>query len=555
MLKFRNISLLRRIYVWGLSIITRLAYSPDQRVVPPDFDVHPSAQRIARINSELENGPEEWQKEFLASSGYLSSPRLHDAFQLGDITFFLNDGIEAITNDTLSRCFTEQPPHPWNFLTRNIPSGPWQMTLYQSVLWAIGIWARYCIFLPFRIVVLLAGVMSFAVGWQCASLFPGIKRQAAVRQWMLRYLASVFVSSWSGYIKFHGKRPKKQPNQIYVSNHTSLIDFFILNKDYTFSCIGQRHGGLAGFLQDLVLKAQDHVWFDREEGNDRRAVQRLLRTHVADGDKEPMLVFPEGTCVHSQYCVMFKKGSFELGATVHPIAMKYRHRFADPFWNSRRCTFPRHLFDLMTSWAVVCDVYYMEPQDKLEDEIAVEFANRVKRLISNKIGLVDLNWDGYLKRHKISPKFLEARQRAIGSIITRRLNGELPRAASTSVLVDPNGDIQQTLAHITPQAAELDSLDFERFAAQQNTLNYRQLLGIRRRHGAASRGRSNQRGRNAQMNSEGGRFTNSVTRFAAYAVHHTVRWVVAMGMLVGAALVTNRFMPTSWKQSIRLLFR
>lgn len=546
MLKFRNISLLRRIYVWGLSIITRLAYTPDQRSIPPDGDVHPSAQRIRRINSELEFGPHDWQNEFLQSSGYLSSPHRQDAFQLADITPFLNDGIEAIVNDTLTRCFTEQPPHPWNFLTRNIPPGPWQMSPYQSVLWAIGIWARYCIFFPFRIFVLIVGISSFYTGWQLAGLMPGASRKRVVRKWLLRYLASVFVSSWSGYVKFYGQRPRHQANQIYVSNHTSLIDFFILNKDYNFCAIGQRHGGLPGILQKLVLKAQDHVWFDREEGNDRRAVQSLLRDHVADGSKEPMLVFPEGTCVHSQYCVLFKKGSFELGAAVYPIAMKYRHRFGDPFWNSQRVSFARHLFNLMTSWAVVCDVYYMEPQTRGEDETAVQFANRVKRMVCEKAGLIGMNWDGFLKRHRISPKFLEARQRALASIITRRLNGELPRAASTSVLVGTDGDIQQTAANVLAGAgaAELDSLDLDKLGSPfkgpvSPAAIYREVISMRRRAAQAP---------SRRMSSPG-------WRFAALAMHHTVRWVVALAMLVGAAFVTDKFMPASWKQSLRLFFR
>lgn len=36
--------------------------------------------------------------------------------------------------------------------------------------------------------------------------------------------------------------------------------------------------------------------------------------------------------------------------------------FVDAFWNSRRISFARHLFEIMTSWALVCDVYFLEPQ-------------------------------------------------------------------------------------------------------------------------------------------------------------------------------------------------
>ena len=35
-----------------------------------------------------------------------------------------------------------------------------------------------------------------------------------------------------------------------------------------------------------------------------------------------------------------------------------------------------HLLQLMTSWAVVCDVWYLEPQNIKPGETAIEFAER-----------------------------------------------------------------------------------------------------------------------------------------------------------------------------------
>ena len=58
---------------------------------------------------------------------------------------------------------------------------------------------------------------------------------------------------------------------------------------------------------------------------------------------------------------MFKKGAFDMGVTVCPIAIKYNKIFVDAFWNSRRESFSGHLFRLMTSWAVVCDVWCAQP--------------------------------------------------------------------------------------------------------------------------------------------------------------------------------------------------
>lgn len=58
----------------------------------------------------------------------------------------------------------------------------------------------------------------------------------------------------------------------------------------------------------------------------------------------------------------------------------------------------------MTSWAVVCDVYFLEPQKKGEDESAQQFAERVQRLIAERAKLQIAPWDGYLKYYTLGVK-------------------------------------------------------------------------------------------------------------------------------------------------------
>ena len=50
-----------------------------------------------------------------------------------------------------------------------------------------------------------------------------------------------------------------------------------------------------------------------------------IKEHIQNEKSSPLLVFPEGVCVNNEYCVMFKKGAFELGAVVYPIAIKYKY--------------------------------------------------------------------------------------------------------------------------------------------------------------------------------------------------------------------------------------
>uniref|UniRef100_M1BLP1 Glycerol-3-phosphate acyltransferase n=1 Tax=Solanum tuberosum TaxID=4113 RepID=M1BLP1_SOLTU len=107
-----------------------------------------------------------------------------------------------------------------------------------------------------------------------------------------------------------------------------------------------------------------------------------------------------------------KQGAFELGCTVCPVAIKYNKKFVDAFWNSRKQSFTMHILQLMTSWAVVCDVWYLEPQNIRPGETPIEFAERVRDIISVRAGLKMVPWDGYLKYSHPSPKHRERNNRA-----------------------------------------------------------------------------------------------------------------------------------------------
>lgn len=52
----------------------------------------------------------------------------------------------------------------------------------------------------------------------------------------------------------------------------------------------------------------------------------------------------------------------------------------------------QHIVMLLTSWAIVADIWYLPPQTQREGESAIQFANRVKSLIAERGGLADLEW-------------------------------------------------------------------------------------------------------------------------------------------------------------------
>ncbi|CAH2101486.1 unnamed protein product [Euphydryas editha] len=223
----------------------------------------------------------------------------------------------------------------------------------------------------------------------------------------------------SAVITYHNSDHKPRTG-ICVANHTSPIDVLVLMCDSCYSLIGQRHNGFLGLLQRALARASPHIWFERSEVKDRHAVARRLKEHISVADNPPILIFPEGTCINNTSVMQFKKGSFEVGGTIYPVAIKYDPRFGDAFWNSSRYGMMHYLLNMMTSWAIVCDVWYLPAMHREPGENAVDFANRVKAVIARRGGLVDLMWDGQLKRMKAKKEWRELQQEEF----SKRLKGE-----------------------------------------------------------------------------------------------------------------------------------
>lgn len=125
--------------------------------------------------------------------------------------------------------------------------------------------------------------------------------------------------------------------------------------------------------------------------------------------------------------------------------MKYNNVFVDAYWHSRKRSFLGHLFDLMTSWAVVCDVYYIDPQTKRKGESAEAFANCVKAVICERASLTNTDWNGYLKYFKPSKRFIQAKQKAFADGLQHTFRSR-SRRGSDSEPSSPSDDVIDPMA-------------------------------------------------------------------------------------------------------------
>ncbi|KAH9415932.1 transferase [Dermatophagoides pteronyssinus] len=297
-----------------------------------------------------------------------------------DLTTVMNlttMGIRAIIDDSVTKRFAAEELKTWNLLTRT--DGIYH---YKSArlafIWMAGLIVRYVILFPSRLAIALIGVSWLVTCTFLVGLIPIPWMKRLIYHYISVMSFRILSRSFSAVITYHDSQNKAKPGGICVANHTSPIDVIILHCNNAYALVGQRQPGVIGLIQRALNRATHHIWFDRFESNDRHYVSRRLREHAEDKSKLPILIFPEGTCINNSAVMMFKKGSFEIDAPIYPVAIKYDARFGDPFWNS--------------------------------NENAIEFANRVKSEIARKGGLIDLEWDGQLKRLPVKPEMVKRQQ-------------------------------------------------------------------------------------------------------------------------------------------------
>ncbi|KAL6038998.1 hypothetical protein STEG23_007128 [Scotinomys teguina] len=317
-------------------------------------------------------------------------------FELSDIFYFCRKGMETIMDDEVTKRFSAEELESWNLLSRTNYNFQY-ISLRLTILWGLGVLIRYCFLLPLRIALAFTGISLLVVGTTMVGYLPNGRVKEFLSKHVHLMCYRICVRALTAIITYHNRKNRPRNGGICVANHTSPIDVIILASDGYYAMVGQVHGGLMGVIQRAMVKACPHVWFERSEVKDRHLVaKRNLHQHISDD---------------------VQKGSFEIGATVYPVAIKYDPQFGDAFWNSSKYGMVTYLLRMMTSWAIVCSVWYLPPMTREKDEDAVQFANRVKSAIARQGGLVDLLWDGGLKREKVKDTFKEEQQKLYSKMI------------------------------------------------------------------------------------------------------------------------------------------
>ncbi|KAG1579450.1 hypothetical protein G6F48_011150 [Rhizopus delemar] len=285
--------------------------------------------------------------------------------------------------------------------TTDITTSPSTLTKTMDIISSIpSAFIRYGILFPLRCLSLSTSTVAFFTALPVAVTFKSDKLVSL----SVKYYCKAILLSLGVKVNYIGNKPTLDSPHVFVANHTSYLDYILLSAhQFPHAVVMARHGGALGFLQNNGLNYLHSLTFDRSNVTERKDLSESLRKHVKAPENRgnPMIIFPEGTCVNNRYVIRFQKGAFELGVKVCPVGIKYYNTFGDPYWDTRK-GFMHYAYYRMTRWITPVDVIYCEPQSPKEDEDAVEYSDRVKEIIASSAELEQVDFNGMAKRELLN---------------------------------------------------------------------------------------------------------------------------------------------------------
>lgn len=178
------------------------------------------------------------------------------------------------------------------------------------------------LFFPFRLVLLVTWVLGGLVTVVAAFPFLGL----GPRQWLIRNWSRVLMACCGVRLQCQGQ-PKLQGAVLWVANHVSWVDIFVMDSVRAVSFIAKsdiRKWPLIGWL----VAGAGTLFIERGRRHAIRAVGHQMNERFARG--EAIGLFPEGTTSVGLDVMPFHSSLFEpalrAGVDVQPVALLFLHR-------------------------------------------------------------------------------------------------------------------------------------------------------------------------------------------------------------------------------------
>ncbi|VDM95557.1 unnamed protein product [Thelazia callipaeda] len=350
-------------------------------------------------------------------------------------------GFEAIVQDQMSIAFDSAPPFYSTLLERPgrlpFPDASRRISRRHIIGYFIATAFRYGVLLPIRLCLIMISFL-FSTSAVVADQFMDMTDEQRVRVGVL--YCRLFCAGIGLVAKYHNRQNRpKQPGifssyhnnaGIAVANHLSPNDVQVIYADsdpsegYGFTVTGQRHGGIIWFVERIAERFIPTLWLERRSTTDRkRFMHDVLREAKSSG---PVLLFPEGVCTNNTRVLQFRRAIFEDDVVIYPIAIRQNPRYGDSFWYEPK--FWRYLLRVLTSWAIVYDVTYLEPQQKQPGESNQDFAQRIQEAIAQTADVESISLDGrlwYIKSEQERLKTIQMKNiaKCLKDLISKRSSG------------------------------------------------------------------------------------------------------------------------------------
>eukprot|EP00792_Barthelona_sp_PAP020_P004080 TRINITY_DN1873_c0_g2_i1.p1 TRINITY_DN1873_c0_g2~~TRINITY_DN1873_c0_g2_i1.p1 ORF type:complete len:412 (-),score=71.48 TRINITY_DN1873_c0_g2_i1:74-1309(-) len=363
------------------------------------------------------------------------------------------------------------------------PKRNYMITWYLVPFVILDKLVRYVILLPCRLVLLFfTFLFTLVLNLLVSLLPPGIYRQR-LNSYIVYFFCRCISFIMFIVITKEGEIPSHWHNKIFVCNHTTVLDFILLNatlpKPLSFSIIGQVSTGAFGLIQRFVLP--NNLWFDRTNKKSRQETKDRVTDFIKNPYNQPFLFFPEGSCVNNSYCCQFKKGFFELpNVEIVPMTIKYNDMFVDAYWNMNQ-SFIGHLLHMLSRYAVVAEINILKPTVNKLKKSGVEYSEDIKNKMCLAANLINVPWDGYQKKSIIPDKIRINAQKLTyemflnyHSINSNILNNNLDEMKKEEdiIAVDCQNDMEDLLK--TPRILENPLIN-------QNRIDMQKVLNKKRR--------------------------------------------------------------------------
>lgn len=179
-------------------------------------------------------------------------------------------------------------------------------------------------------VVLLGGWILLLLGLVLVARLLGDRQANAVIMWFHQGVARLF----NLQVVRHGSPTRQQP-ALFVSNHISYLDIFVLGAVLPASFIAKSEvAGWPGFGKLAVL--QNTLFFER---NARRARQQIAQMQAHLQTRGNLILFPEGTSTPGTHVEPFKSSLFAAAdgdTMIAPVTIAYTHYQHRPMNQAQR---------------------------------------------------------------------------------------------------------------------------------------------------------------------------------------------------------------------------